>query len=61
MRRSQEMVVAMLVSDANAAYFPLDPQYPEERLRFMLNTRNAKALITEYSLKDGCENFRPRC
>src|ERR1043166_2030230 len=53
MRRSPEMVVAMLgLWKANAAYVPLDPQYPEERLRFMLKDANAKAVITEESLKE---------
>ena len=53
MRRSPEMVVAMLgIWKANAAYVPLDPQYPEERLRFMLEDADAKAVITEESLKE---------
>ena len=53
MRRSPEMVVAMLgIWKANAVYVPLDPQYPEERLRFMLEDADAKAVITEESLKE---------
>ncbi|HLJ26156.1 MAG TPA: non-ribosomal peptide synthase/polyketide synthase [Candidatus Angelobacter sp.] len=53
MRRSPDMVVAMLgIWKANAAYVPLDPQYPEERLRFMLEDAAAKAVITEESLRD---------
>ena len=53
MRRSPEMVVAMLgIWKANAAYVPLDPQYPEERLRFMLEDANARVVITEEILSE---------
>lgn len=53
MRRSPEMVVAMLgIWKANAAYVPLDPQYPQERLRFMLEDANARVVITEEVLKE---------
>ena len=52
MRRSPEMVMAMLgVWKARAAYVPLDPQYPEERLRFMLEDAGAKVVITEESVR----------
>ncbi|OAI57029.1 hypothetical protein AYO50_02100, partial [Acidobacteria bacterium SCGC AG-212-P17] len=53
MRRSPEMVVAMLgIWKANAAYVPLDPLYPEERLRFMLEDANARVVITEEILSE---------
>ena len=45
--RSVEMVVALLgVLKSGAAYLPLDPDYPVERLTFMLTDSNAKRLIT---------------
>jgi amino acid adenylation domain-containing protein len=53
MRRSPDMVVAMLgIWKAGAAYVPLDPQYPAERLRFMLEDANARVVITEESLSE---------
>ncbi len=46
--RSGRMVEAMLaVWKAGAAYLPLDPDYPEERLRFMASDAAALAIITE--------------
>ena len=46
--RSTAMIVAMLaILKAGAAYVPLDPDYPSERLRFMLADINAPALITQ--------------
>ena len=42
-----EMVVAMLgVLKAGAAYVPLDPQYPLERLALMLEDAQAVAIVT---------------
>ena len=50
-QRSVEMVVALLgVLKAGAAYVPLDPQYPQSRLTFMLADANIKALLTQQSL-----------
>ncbi|HEY2362186.1 MAG TPA: amino acid adenylation domain-containing protein [Candidatus Angelobacter sp.] len=52
MRRSPAMVAAMMgIWKAGAAYVPLDPQYPEERLKLMLADAGAKVVITEESLR----------
>jgi len=45
--RSPAMIIAMLgVLKAGAAYLPLDPEYPAERLGFMLDDSRARRLIT---------------
>jgi amino acid adenylation domain-containing protein len=46
-QRSPELVYALLaITQCGAAYLPLDPEYPRERLEFMLEDSNAKILLT---------------
>ena len=50
--RSTTMVVGLLgILKAGAAYVPLDPSYPQERLAFMLADARVRALVTERSLR----------
>jgi amino acid adenylation domain-containing protein len=50
LERSAEMVVAMLaVLKAGAAYLPLDPAYPADRLAYMLADACARVLVTQAS------------
>ncbi|MBC9914519.1 amino acid adenylation domain-containing protein [Chitinophaga varians] len=45
--RSTEMIVALLgILSAGGAYVPIDPEYPEERIRFMLEDTAAPIVIT---------------
>ncbi|HEY6122356.1 MAG TPA: amino acid adenylation domain-containing protein, partial [Pyrinomonadaceae bacterium] len=49
--RSLEMVIGVLgVLKAGAAYVPLDPAYPRERLAFMLRDSQAPVLLTQHRL-----------
>ena len=51
MQRSPQMVVALLaIMKAGAAYVPLDPAYPDERLAFMIKDSQASVLLTQQSL-----------
>jgi amino acid adenylation domain-containing protein len=51
--RSLEMVVGLLgVLKAGAAYVPLDPDYPSERLSYMLESAQVKVLLTQEHLRE---------
>ncbi|MGX7825160.1 non-ribosomal peptide synthetase/MFS transporter [Actinokineospora sp. 24-640] len=51
--RSPELVAALLgVLKAGAAYVPLDPEYPADRLRFMIEDANAHAVLVGADLRD---------
>jgi amino acid adenylation domain-containing protein/non-ribosomal peptide synthase protein (TIGR01720 family) len=44
--RSELWVIALLgILKAGAVYLPLDPEYPEERIRFMMEDAGAKSLL----------------
>ncbi|HEX8474391.1 MAG TPA: amino acid adenylation domain-containing protein, partial [Pyrinomonadaceae bacterium] len=46
--RSLEMVVSVLgITKAGAAYVPLDPAWPEDRLRWMLSSLGVKCILTQ--------------
>ena len=50
--RSLELLVALLgVLKAGAAYLPLDPEYPADRLAFMLADAAAPVVLTQGSLR----------
>ncbi len=51
LERSHEIAVAVLaVLKAGGAYVPVDPQYPRDRVAFMLEDSRAAVLITEEAL-----------
>jgi amino acid adenylation domain-containing protein len=57
LERSVEAVVAIFgILKAGAAYLPLDPALPQERLAFMLAETQAVALLTQQQLVGGVGN-----
>ncbi|WP_185114010.1 AMP-binding protein, partial [Fulvivirga imtechensis] len=49
--RNEEMVVSMLaILKSGAAYVPIDPDYPQERIHHIIKDSGIKLLITEESL-----------
>jgi amino acid adenylation domain-containing protein/thioester reductase-like protein len=48
LERSPEMLVGLLgILKAGGAYLPLDPQYPTDRLSYMLNDSGARLLVSD--------------
>ncbi len=53
LERSVELVVALLgILKAGAAYVPLDPEYPAERLRFIISDAGLQAILSREHLLD---------
>ena len=51
--RSLEMVIALLaVLKTGAAYIPLDPEFPRDRLRYMTENASLAVVLTSASLAD---------
>ena len=64
LERSFEMVVALLgILKAGAAYVPLDPSYPEERLRFMMEDAQISVIVTQARVFENApySAFKPTC
>ena len=60
MQRSIDMVVGMLaVLKAGGAYLPLDPEYPTDRLAFMVEDSAAQVLLTQKQLLQVLPEQRP--
>jgi amino acid adenylation domain-containing protein/FkbM family methyltransferase len=55
--RSPEMVVGLLgILKAGGAYLPLDPEYPHDRLLFMLQDAGSSVLLTQQHLLSSLPN-----
>src|SRR5437763_8099987 len=61
MERSLEMVIALLgVLKAGATYVPLDPDYPSERLNYMLQDSQAAVFLTHKAMRERLAGYRGR-
>jgi amino acid adenylation domain-containing protein len=59
LERSVEMVVGLLgVLKAGAAYVPVDPTYPADRIAWMLSDSQAPLLLTQSKLKAAIPNLQ---
>src|SRR5262249_21907993 len=59
--RSPEMVIGLLgVLKAGGSYLPLDPAYPAERLRAMLDDSGTPLVLTQSALATALARFRGR-
>lgn len=61
MERSLEIVVSFLaILKAGGVYVPLDPSYPVERLRYMLDNSRARAVLTNKAVRQRLPGFPGR-
>ena len=59
--RSPNLIVLMLaVLKAGAAYLPVDPSYPKDRIQFMIEDSGAKSLITQTRLENKFDILIPK-
>ncbi|UCH95356.1 MAG: amino acid adenylation domain-containing protein [Candidatus Aminicenantes bacterium] len=57
--RSLEMIIAMLaILKAGGAYLPIDPNYPEDRIQFMLSNSSAGVLVNTRTFSKEVEKVR---
>ncbi|WP_160670946.1 non-ribosomal peptide synthetase [Clostridium sp. C8-1-8] len=60
-RRSPEMIIAILaILKAGGAYLPIDPDYPSERINYMLEDSGTNVLLTQDGL-DSKVDFNGQC
>ncbi|MDB5116001.1 MAG: amino acid adenylation domain protein [Mucilaginibacter sp.] len=60
LERSVEMLISLLaVLKTGAVYLPLDPEYPLERIEFMLEDSSAKLLLTSKKYKNKYKTTSP--
>lgn len=56
--RSSHMMVGILgILKAGGTYVPVDPEYPEERIKYVLNNSGARVLLTQAHLRDNLPDF----
>jgi len=56
--RSIEMIVALLaVLKSGAAYIPLDPSYPQERLTYIIKDSSPAIILTNASIKKNLQTY----
>ncbi len=58
--RSFEMIIGLLgILKTGAAYVPLDPSYPKDRLKYMMEDSDAKIILTQSTLTtNGLSKFK---
>jgi tyrocidine synthetase-3 len=59
--RSVEMIIGILgILEAGGAYLPIDPDYPEERIDYMLKDSKAHALLVDNTSSASWLSFAPK-
>jgi tyrocidine synthetase III len=60
MEHSIELILGILaILNAGAAYLPIDPEYPQERIDYMINDSAAKMMVTGREITDWLNSSTP--
>ncbi len=60
MERSVEMIAGIMgILKAGGAYLPIDPDYPQERVDYMLKDSNTKILINKFEIRNPKSETNP--
>lgn len=58
--RGLNMIIGILaIMKANGAYVPIDPEYPQERISYILKDTNAKLLLTQSAFHSQLQTLTP--
>ncbi len=61
LNRSYEMIVALIgIMKAGGAYLPLEPAYPSERIKYMIEDSGSKLVLTTSDLAGNLENINTK-
>jgi amino acid adenylation domain-containing protein/non-ribosomal peptide synthase protein (TIGR01720 family) len=61
MDRSIEMIIGILaILKAGGAYLPIDPEYPQDRINYMLSDSGAEILLKDNDISPQAFNNRPK-
>ncbi len=59
--RSIEMIIGIMgILKAGGAYLPIEPDYPGERIQYMLKDSNAQVLLVDDTTYASCLSFAPK-
>jgi len=59
MERSVELVVGLLgILKAGGAYVPIDPEYPQERISYMINDSGVEIILTQQRLREKLDGYQ---